>query len=83
MRASAVGRSLVPVCCSTLADTTSIGVSELLSVRSLARVPVTITALKSFVLAGAEAEVVASCAAAVLVNATSTAAGSQARMGGA
>jgi hypothetical protein len=66
----------VPVCCNTFADTTSIGVSELLSVRLSARVPVTITALSCLALAGEGALV--SCAEALPASASSIAAGSQA-----
>ena len=76
MRASAVDSSLVPVCCSTLAETTSIGVSELLSVRLSARVPVTITVLRFLALAGVGWA--ASCAATFPARASSTAAGSHA-----
>jgi hypothetical protein len=77
MRASAVDSSLVPVCCNTLAETTSIGVSELLSVRLSARVPVTITV--SRFLALAVEGVLVSCAAALPARASNTAAGSHAR----
>ncbi len=75
MRASAVGRSVVPVCCSTLAETTSMGVSELLSVRLFERVPVTITALRFWALPGdgdVAGEVLSCALATVLPSAKST-----------